>query len=178
MPHGNYERAEIYVGRFSEDFQAVEAWSRLTNDDRPDLFPDIRVVPGGESKSPTSEAHGSVNNSSGVAKEGEQVTAEGVLVEKTRTPQPSDIAPYTSALAVYRYRVDAMPKSGEPGELLVAHWVIQDERVLRDFRREIGQAYPLTLEIYDGNPKYTGKRVVSDLNEGSETLYVAIPDPS
>ena len=46
MSHGAYERAEIYVGRFARDYRSVEAWAVLTDDDRPDLYPDVRVVPG------------------------------------------------------------------------------------------------------------------------------------
>ena len=174
MPHGNYERAEIYIGRFSEDYQRVEAWSRLTNDDRPDIFPDIRVIPGGEGTSAGST--GPVSSKMKPNSTGEEFETTGVLLEKTRTPTPDDIAPYKSALAVYRYQVESVPETGEPGEIYVGHWVIQDEKVLRDFRREVGESYPLELEIYDGNPKYQGKRVVSDLNEGASTLFVDISD--
>ncbi|MFP4356842.1 MAG: hypothetical protein ACLFSZ_00200 [Puniceicoccaceae bacterium] len=168
MPHGNYEQAEIYVGRFAEDHRSVEAWTRLTDDDRPDLFPDVLVFPeggsGGSEKSPPGGGDGSPPP--------ESFRATGVLLEKTRTPRPADVLPYESALAVYRYRIDEMPETGGEGEILVAHWVIRDERVLRGFRREIGREYPLVLEPYEGNPKFEGERVVSDLAEGGETLYV------
>jgi hypothetical protein len=173
MPHGNYEVAEIYVGRFSEDYQRVEAWSRLTDDDRPDLFPDVRVIPGGGGSSPGPVKAVAVRqepNPDG----GDGFQTTGTLLQKTRTPRPSDIAPYRSALAVYCYEVDSVPGTGEPGEVFVAHWVIRDEEVLRDFRRQIGESYPLVLEPYDGNPKYQGERVVSDLNEGGAALYVDV----
>ncbi len=173
MPHGNYGRAEIYVGRFSKDYKKVEAWSRLTNNDRLDMFPDVRVVPGGE----PANARGQSTDRSGeraLARSFERFETEGVLIEKTRTPRPNEIGNYRSARAVYRYRVEAMPETGMPGEVLVAHWVIRDLEVLRDFRREIGESYPLVLEIYDGNPKFQGQRVVSDLNEGAETLFVDV----
>ncbi len=171
MPHGNYEQAEIYVGRFAGDYRTVEAWSKLTDDDRPDLFPDILVFPKGDA-----DTGGSENLAPGSGADGsappDSFEATGVLLEKTRTPRPDDILPYESALAVYRYRIDEMPETGGPGEILVAHWVIRDERVLRDFRRETGGEYPLVLEPYEGNPKFEGKRVLSDLAEGGETLYV------
>jgi len=173
MPHGNYEIAEIYVGRFSEDYQRVEAWSRLTDDDRPDLFPDVRVVPGGAANGAGPDAEETESQPSGdVAVEEAQIT--GQLLAKSRTPRPSDIAPYKSALAVYKYQVEALPETGEPGEVFVAHWVIRDEKVLRDFRRNVGESYPLVLEPYDGNPKYQGERVVSDLNEGGASLFVDV----
>lgn len=175
MPHGNYERAEIYVGRFSEDYQRVEAWSRLTDDDRPDLFPDIRVVPGDSGGGENASGSSQSSSEEAPAAAGLFETS-GILLEKTRTPQPADIEPYKAALAVYRYKVEALPGSGESGEVLVGHWVIREKKVLRGFRREVGESYPLTLEIYDGNPKYQGERVVSDLNEGAETLYVDVSD--
>ena len=175
MPHGNYEASEIYIGRFSEDYQKVEAWSRLTQDDRPDLFPDILIMPGAKaSANPATASSASPQKSS--SSSSELFSTTGVLIEKTRTPRPSQIAPYRAAMAVYRYEVDAQPGSGDPGEILVAHWVIRDKEILRDFRREVGKSYPLTLEPYDGNPKYQGKRVVSDLNEGSETLFVDVSE--
>ena len=169
MPHGNYEQAEIYVGRFAGDYRTVEAWSKLTDDDRPDLFPDILVFPEGDTGGSQNLAPGS---GAGGPPPPDSFEATGVLLEKTRTPRPDDILPYKSALAVYRYRIDEMPETGGPGEILVAHWVIRDERVLRDFRRETGGEYPLVLEPYEGNPKFEGKRVLSDLAEGGETLYV------
>ncbi|MEM0965665.1 MAG: hypothetical protein AAGJ81_05910 [Verrucomicrobiota bacterium] len=172
MPHGNYELAEIYVGRFSEDYQSVEAWSRITNDDRPDLFPDVAVFPG---KIQTN-AKGSSAESSDDRKLAQSATTfhtRGVLLAKTQ-PRTADLGTYTSAFAVYRYRVDALPETGDPGEVIVAHKVIEDSEMIRGFRRSVGDSYDLSLEIYDGNPKFQGPKVFSDLNEGAETLYVDV----
>tara|TARA_R100000027_G_scaffold67402_1_gene65969 strand:+ start:14866 stop:16299 length:1434 start_codon:yes stop_codon:yes gene_type:complete len=175
MPHGNYERAEIYVGRFSEDYQQVEAWSRITNDDRPDLFPDVLVMPG---KGSADGAPATTRERQGDAQDlaGEVFETSGVLLEVTKLRTPSEILPYKSALSVYRYKVDAVPGTGEPGEISVAHWVIRDEKVLRGFRREVGETYPLKLELYDGNPKFGGARVVSDLNDGGKLVFVEVSE--
>lgn len=173
MPHGAYQRAEIYVGRFSEDYRTVEAWTRLTDDERPDLFPDVRVVPSGASSSPGTVTIGA--DAPGADQAG-VIETEGELLEKTPTPDPEEILPYQSALATYRYRLTDPPE-GESATVLVAHWVIKDGRVLRGFRREAGRTYPLNLVPYDGNPEYQGERVVSTIEEGGDTLFVDIsPD--
>jgi hypothetical protein len=36
---------EIYVGRFNADFNAIESWWKVTNNDRGDFFPDVWVAP-------------------------------------------------------------------------------------------------------------------------------------
>ncbi len=174
MPHGAYQRAEIYVGRFSKDYRSVEGWTRLTDDDRPDLFPDVIVRPEGGGGVPV-DVRGAVDVSDGAAADAFQV--EGTLVEKTATPRPDDILPYRSALATYRYEVEETPEGG-PGTILVAHWVIREGKVLRGFRREPGNTYSLELVPYDGNPDYQGERVVSTLAEGEDVLFVDVSSES
>ncbi len=169
MSHGAYEQADIYVGRFAEDYRSVEAWTRLTDDDRPDLYPDVRVVPSADGKGSTGSGGmpGSVD-----IDPADVFQTRGVLLEKTRTPTPKEVAPYRRALAAYRYRVEQMPGGEGPGEIMVAHWVIRNGEAVRSFRRNTGETYPLALVPYDGNPAFEGERVVSSLDLGAADLYV------
>jgi hypothetical protein len=36
---------EIYVGRFSADFNAIESWWQVTKNARADFFPDVWLSP-------------------------------------------------------------------------------------------------------------------------------------
>ena len=180
--HGtNPMRSEIYLGRFSPDYRMIEAWSRLTSDDRPDIFPDIWIgTPDGAAVSaapapatgedPALPPRVSVDPNFPVS------VVWGRLDAATPTPSLEEIHPYDQALAVYRYAVDAHPETGEPGTLYVAHWVIRDRERVTGFRPEVGEEYRLRVVPYAGNPAYEGERVVSTLGEGGEAIYVAVGD--
>ena len=42
---GGGREVEIYVGRFNDNYTAIESWWRVTNNDRGDFFPDVWVSP-------------------------------------------------------------------------------------------------------------------------------------
>ena len=44
---GGGPQVEVYLGRFSPDFESVEAWHRVTNNQRGDFYPDVWIE-GGE----------------------------------------------------------------------------------------------------------------------------------
>lgn len=44
---------EVYIGRFSDDFRTVEAWARVTNNNRGDFHPDMWISGGEKSSIPT-----------------------------------------------------------------------------------------------------------------------------
>jgi len=163
--------AEIYIGRFAPDYRSVEAWSRLTDDDLADYFPDLWI---GKPYRDAEERPGLPR------KRASEVSAddfplwkiEGVLVEKSSTPTMSDIAPYRRAMAVYVYEVENHPETGATGLLDVAHWVIDEGETIPFYRREVGKTYSLILVAYDENPEYEGERVVSDVEESGSLLYV------
>ena len=58
QPGGNrigesYTEVEIYVGRFSADYKSIEAWSKITENEVGDYFPDVWVKDGEKVDIPT-----------------------------------------------------------------------------------------------------------------------------
>jgi hypothetical protein len=167
--------SDVYLGRFDRDFTGIEAWARISDGGKGDFYPDAWI--GGEGK--TGEATG---DSPGKRPGGMREAADGSvpikvsaeLLAKTPTPDPDDIAPYPRALAAYVYRVDSSgDPSVQPGdEIVVGHWVIEDGRRIRDFRRQIGQTFELNLVPYEGNPDYEGERLVMTVPDEGRQLFV------
>lgn len=164
--------SDIYLGRFSSGYEGVEAWARISYDPEGDFFPDAWID---FENAPTA---GSVAGEVTFADRNKDapvfdpVPVVGELLARTETPDPQTIVPYTEAIAVYKYRVEAHPETGEPGELLVGHWVIRDGRKIRDFSPSIGDSVEMAVVPYSGNPKYEGDRVVNTVDGGVGRIYI------
>ncbi len=62
QPGGNriregYTKVEVYVGRFSADYKSIEAWSKITENEVGDYFPDVWVKDGEKVDIPTKVAN-------------------------------------------------------------------------------------------------------------------------
>jgi hypothetical protein len=78
-------------------------------------------------------------------------------------PSPESIRPYTRALAAAAYEVEQVVSGQDPGrEILVAHWVIADGRVMTGAARRVGEVFQMTLAQYDDRPELEGERLVMD----------------
>ncbi len=94
------------------------------------------------------------------------------LLEHAAIPAPDAIAPYRRALAVGRYRVDAVAEGACAGkELLIARWAILDARALDPARFKTGHAERLRLEPFDARPELEGERLVMDSDRFDLPLY-------
>ena len=96
-----------------------------------------------------------------------------VLLEKSHTPDPASIAPYSQALAVYRYRL--LQPSGNlaaGAEILAAHWVIRDFRVIPGFSPEIGDTVTLSLEDMASHPELESERLIQDMDAWDLPLFI------
>ncbi len=163
--------SDIYIGRFSKGFEGVEAWAQISYDAEGDFFPDAWID---FENAPVAGSEGAVTfvDRTANAPQFEPAPVVGELLAMTETPDPQTIIPYTEAIAVYRYRVEAHPDTGEPGELLVGHWVIRDGRKVRDFAPAVGDRIEMAVVPYTGNPKYEGDRVVNTVGDSGGRIYI------
>lgn len=192
---------EVYVGRFSADLTKIESWWKATQNDRADFYPDVWVAPKERTKQPPAkvadpkktktekpaeggaldkakaDSAASVSGESALQKPVskkaiERLVVEARLVEPSVIPTPQDIAPYRRALLVNGYEVIRVISGSYPQKkIMVAHWVIEDGRVLQDAKREKGKSYRMVLERYDDHPELEGERLIMDSDEFKLPLF-------
>lgn len=169
-------QAEIWIGRFNEDFTAIDAWARATNNTGGDSYPDVwidrersphpllasgRVGPAGASTSRADVPP-------------DRVVVDARVVSAGAVPTPDSIAPYRHALVVSRYEiVNVVEGEAVDRELAVAEWAIRDARVLPDAGRTPGTVHRLTLERYDAHPELEGERLIQGGDVANLPLYYA-----
>jgi hypothetical protein len=167
-------QAEIWIGRFSDDFTRIEAWARATHNSGGDSYPDV-WVDRAASRYPL-RASGRV----GPAEPSERAAAERFVVEARLVkagaiPPPASIAPYRNALSASEYEIVNVLE-GQAGDraLIVAHWVIRDGTVLPDAQRTVGQVYRLTVERYAAHAELEGERLIQGSDLPDLPLYYDI----
>lgn len=164
---------EIYIGRFSADFQKIEQWVQVTHNTNADFFPDVWIAGGTEVTAP---AVATAIPAQVISAQNRQSAARLVLtarpVELSRIPLPAAIAPYRKALVVNRYNVDAVAEGQYAAkQVMVAHWAIRDGRVLPKAARDQTKIYRLVLEPFDAHPELEGERLIMDSDEFHLPLY-------
>ncbi len=166
---------EVYLGRFSDDMQRVEKWTRITHNDKADFFPDAWIE-GGESRSLAPLRWSNPNKSEGgqiLPKPSSPLQVHARLLEKSHTPTPESIAPYPHALSVYRYELLAAAGGLPVGsQILVAHWVIRDRLVIPEFSRTIGENYIMTVENMTFHPELESERTIQDMDAWDLPLFI------
>ena len=154
-------QAEIYLGRFSQDYSRIEAWARATENNAGDSYPDVWIDRG---RSPHAvEIAGTETRKPDRAPAKAPVVVEARLSTAATIPAPRSIAPYRNALVVNIYDVIKVVE-GEyrTPRILVAQWAIRDARVLDEARqRSVGSVARLTLERYDAHPELEGERLIA-----------------
>lgn len=92
-----------------------------------------------------------------------QVRLEAKLTEASSMPTPEGIAPYTSSLLVCVYEVVRVIEGElKARQVLVKHWAMLDQKVVRGFPREVGRTYELLLERESDHAHLKGERVMDD----------------
>ena len=173
---------EIYIGRFSADFQKMEQWVQVTHNTNADFFPDVWVAGGRAAGVSMPAPSVTTATQAAVSTTNRQPAARLVLtarpVELSRIPSPAAIAPYRRALVVNRYDV-VLVAAGRYAEkqIMVAHWAIRDSRVLPTAARDKSKTYRLVLEPFDEHPELEGERLIMDSDEFGLPLYYEIRGP-
>jgi hypothetical protein len=174
------KQSEIYLGRFSEDFSAVEKWTRVTNNGAGDSQPNAwihvsRTTVSPRPAGPVGPPHVRAAFNSGPAGAASDAGRLLVNVQLTRPgpiPSPQDILPYRHALVVNEYKVREVLKGRyEEHTIHVAQWAIRDSRVLPDARKSVNTAFTLTVEPYDAHPELEGERLISTSNTKAPLYY-------
>ena len=179
------KQAEVYLGRFSEDFSKVEAWARVTNNSGGDSYPDVwidaarspyprrprgRIGPPMAAKSATGSPAGSP--------EAGRLVINVRLTRPGPIPTPQAILPYRAALVVNEYRIlDVITGTYAERTIPIAQWAIRNGRELAQASKMAGVAFTLTVERYDAHPELEGERLISGSEASSLPLYLDIGQP-
>jgi hypothetical protein len=168
------KQAEIWLGRFSDDFTRIEDWARVTHNTAGDSYPDIWIDLA--SSEYPQRASGRVGPA--VQAEGprtDRIVLDARLATAGIVPEPASIAPYRHALVVNTYDVvKVVEGQATTHQLLVAEWAIRDARVL-EHTRTVGEVRRLTVERYDAHPELEGERLIQGPSAARALLYYAIP---
>ncbi len=88
----------------------------------------------------------------------EQIVVEARLAHAMQVPTLEAIAPYRRALIANEYElVDVNRGQVDAERILVAHWVILNDRVLDTATRVPGRVYRMTLEPFEDRPELEGE---------------------
>lgn len=167
-------QSEIWLGRFSDDYERIEAWARVTRDTAGDSYPDVWID---RTASPyPMRASGRL----GPAARAEDAPVNRLIVEARlaaagAVPSPESIAPYRHALVVNTYDIERIVEGAYEGpRLYVAQWAIRDARVLADAPPQAGQVYRLVVERYDAHPELEGERLIQGPEVPAVPIYYEV----
>jgi hypothetical protein len=159
-------QSEVWLGRFKEDYSAVEAWAQVSRNASADAYPDVWIdraqSPFGTTpEGPLGPSPTAPPAAGGKAAPADRSTVEARLVRAGVIPTPRSIAPYRHALVVSLYEVvQVVDGEHKGGQVLVARWAIRDARVLPEARQTPGETYRLVLERFDAHPELEGERLI------------------
>jgi len=175
-------QTEVWLGRFSEDFSRIEAWTRATSNSGGDSYPEV-WIDGSRSPYPARPA-GAIGppGATGGAAQGTaakpgatRVVVQARLTHAGPIPTPQSILPYRHALVVNEYEVLQVAEGRYPDKKIqVAQWAIRDGKELPDAKKAGGATVRLILERYDAHPELEGERLITDLGASSLPLYYEI----
>ncbi|MCH8512942.1 MAG: hypothetical protein LAT83_15005 [Kiritimatiellae bacterium] len=154
---------QLHVGRFAEDWQSIEAWAQVTDNEHANFFPDVWVRFDAETRADLRSAPDRSDAEETLA--ARIVELEVRLLEKTPTPTLADIAPYTQGLAAHSYEVISAPGDFPYERILIAHWVIRDRETLPPMALQPGEQTTFTVTAYDEVPELEGERLVMDVED-------------
>jgi hypothetical protein len=175
-------QSEVWLGRFSEDFTRIEAWTRVTSNSGGDAYPEVWIdrdkstVPARPSgaigpAAPSSQA-GTAAPANAAAT---RAVVDARLVHAGPVPTPASILPYRHALVVNRYEIVSVVEGQYAQKAIhVAQWAIRDGKVLAEAARTAGATTRLTVERFDAHPELEGERLISDTGASDLPLYFEI----
>jgi hypothetical protein len=173
-------QSEVWLGRFSEDYTRIEAWTRATSNSGGDSYPDVWID---RAKSPhPTRPSGAIGPADAAAAAGKtpapsstRIVVNGKLAHASPVPSPQSILPYRHALVVNEYEVVTVVQGQYTAKTIqVAQWAIRDGKVLPEANRQRGATATLTVERYDAHPELEGERLISDLPASGAPVYYEI----
>jgi hypothetical protein len=178
-------QVEIWLGRFSEDFSRIEAWSQVSRNGGGDSLPDAWIAtedspypmrPAG----PVGPAHVlAARGLPAAAPAAERLVVNARFLRGATVPDPQSILPYRHALIVNEYEVmDVVDGAYTEKVIRVAQWGIRNGRVVPGATRLAGTASTLLVERYDAHGELEGERVVSASEGSTLPLYYELAQSS
>jgi hypothetical protein len=175
-------QTEVWLGRFSDDFSRIEAWTRATTNGGGDSYPDVWID---TARSPhPSRPGGAIGPASAVTSSSTKPAAAANatravlnvrLTHAGPIPTPQSILPYRHALVVNEYDVVSVGSGAyTEKKIQIAQWAIRDGKVLADAKKSAGATATVTVERYDAHPELEGERLISDLGASPTPLYYEI----
>jgi hypothetical protein len=182
------DQVEVHLGRFSADFTSVEAWARVTNNSRGDMYADVWIEP---TRSPhAARPQGPIGPAAEAAPAGAaQARAAGsadagrAVVDVHLTgpgpiPSPESILPYRHALVVNDYDiVGVLEGTYSEKQIRIAQWAIRDGRVMASARKAAGTRHRLTVERYDAHSELEGERLITASDAADRPVYYEVSLP-
>lgn len=169
---------EVHVGRFSDDWSAIERWVRVTDNARADFYPDVwldtrDVTPAGATATPGTASPGRPTAAARTdAALPARLVVEARLERRAAVPAPQAIRPYRHALVANVYRIERVVDGDYDGEhVMIAHWAIRDGSMVEGANRDEGRVYTMTLEPYDDRPELEGQRLIMDTDRFDLPLF-------
>jgi hypothetical protein len=177
-------QTEVWLGRFSDDYSKIEAWTRATTNSGGDSYPDVwidraksavPVRPTGAIGPPDDGRSGSAAASAATQASSTRVVVNARLAHAGPIPSPQSILPYRHALVVNEYDV-ASVVNGQYAEkkIRVAQWAIRNGKVIAGATKSPGAQATLTVERYDAHPELEGERLISVLGTSNLPLYYEV----
>ena len=152
-------QAEIWMGRFSGDYTAIEQWAPVSRNGRGDSYPDIWID---IAKSPHRPRERRVGPLAANRRRSRPAASSSRLASSRPAPcRTRRRSRRTERPRRQRLRGGARPRGQRPGPLAVAHWAIRDARVLPEARARRG-VRRLVLERYEAHPELEGERLIQD----------------
>jgi hypothetical protein len=171
-------QVEIWLGRFSEDFSRIEAWSQVTSngggDSLPDAWIDIDESPlAMRAAGPLGPPHlRAAHGQPAAPPAAGRVVVNARFLRGAAVPAPESILPYRNALIVNEYEImDVVDGAYSEKVIRVAQWGIRNGRIVPGATRFAGAASTLAVERYDAHGELEGERVISASEESSLPLY-------
>jgi hypothetical protein len=176
-------QSEVWLGRFSDDYTRIEAWTRATNNGGGDSYPDVWIDRAKSAYStrpsgtvgPADAASTAPAAASSAKPSATRIVVSARLAHAGPIPTPQSILPYRHALVVNEYDVVSV-SSGQYAEkkIRVAQWAIRDGKVIAGSNRTPGATATLTVERYDAHPELEGERLITDLGASPLPLYYEV----
>jgi hypothetical protein len=168
---GGGPAVEVYLGRLAPDAAAVEDWVKVTNNDRPDFYPDAWVAPA-SAVSPILAvqpvvAKPAASNTAVVVAE-----IEATVAAISKPIVPAAVVPYRRAFLAHVFDVKRVIAGRcNDKRILVAFWGLLDGKTL-PCKLQAGSTHTLRLITDKTWPEAKSERVVYD--ETDENLILTL----
>lgn len=177
---GGGDSVELHVGRFSPDFETVEAWVQVTTNPHANFYPDIWIDPATFTLDPRQATrYKEAQDLSATVPQDDVETLEVRvrLVETAPIPSPEDILPYTRALVANTYAIESVIQGSlDAPRILIAHWAIREGERLPDVQRQPGESFTLRIQDYLARNDLEGERLAKDVEDMLLPLFVDVTD--